>query len=51
MKFIRCEICKAKIPQEKCELAVHHRVIDGKEYTFCCEKCAQQYLRKTKQKS
>jgi YHS domain-containing protein len=48
-QFIRCEFCKAEIPQEACKLASHHTVIEGKEYVFCCEKCAQRY-KQTKKK-
>lgn len=42
-QFVRCEFCKAEIPQETCKLAAHHAVIEGKEYIFCCGKCAQRF--------
>ena len=47
-EFVRCEFCKAEVPQEACKLAAHHTVIDGKEYVFCCAKCAQKYQQKKK---
>ncbi len=42
-EFIRCENCKAEIPAETCQLAAYKTTIDGKEYLFCCIKCAQRY--------
>jgi YHS domain-containing protein len=45
-QFVRCEFCKAEISEE-CKLASHRTVIDGKEYVFCCAKCAQRF-QKTK---
>ena len=47
-QFVRCEHCKMEIPQEKCELAAYKRVIDGKEYLFCCANCFQKYEQRTK---
>jgi len=47
-QFVRCEYCKMEIPQEQCELAAFRTIIDGKEYLFCCAKCAQQYQKKAK---
>jgi YHS domain-containing protein len=47
-EFVRCEFCRMKIPMEGCRLAAHHTVIDGREYVFCCTKCADRYQRKTK---
>jgi len=46
-QFVRCEFCKAEISDEACKLASHCTVINGKEYVFCCAKCAQRY-QKTK---
>jgi len=45
-EFVRCESCKAEIPTETCKLAAYRTVIDGKEYLFCCIKCAEQYKQK-----
>ena len=42
-QFVQCEFCKAEIPQEACKLASHKKVIAGKEYVFCCAKCAERY--------
>jgi len=47
-KFVQCEFCKTEIPLETCELATYRTVIDGKEYVFCCAKCAQRFLQKKK---
>jgi YHS domain-containing protein len=45
-EFVKCDYCKAEIPSEACRLAAHTTVIDGKEYVFCCAKCAQRYKKK-----
>ena len=45
-KFVRCEYCKAEIPSETCRLAAYTTTIDGKEYTFCCVRCAERYEQK-----
>jgi YHS domain-containing protein len=42
-QFVQCEFCKAEIQQEACKLASHRKVIEGKEYVFCCAKCAERY--------
>ncbi|MGC1120088.1 MAG: hypothetical protein WBA22_03250 [Candidatus Methanofastidiosia archaeon] len=34
----RCEFCKTEIPVEKCMFA-RRKVVEGKEYYFCCEQC------------
>jgi len=46
--FIKCEICDAEIPGDKCVFATHTRVIDGKEYVFCCVRCAETFEKKKK---
>jgi YHS domain-containing protein len=46
--FIRCEFCKVEVPQEACKLAAYRTVISGKEYVFCCPKCAERYQQKKK---
>lgn len=45
-EFIRCELCKIEIPSEICELAAYRKVVDGREYVFCCQKCAERYQQK-----
>lgn len=45
-EFMRCENCKAELPTETCQLAAHKTTIDGKEYLFCCAKCAERYERR-----
>jgi hypothetical protein len=45
-KFIRCEQCDMKVAGDKCEFAVHARVVDGEKHVFCCEKCAERYEKK-----
>lgn len=44
-QFIKCDYCKIDICDDagKCALAVHKRVIDGKEYLFCCENHANRF--------
>ena len=44
--FVKCEMCKAEIPADKCVFATHKRVIDGKEYVFCCIRCAEDFEKK-----
>lgn len=49
--FIKCELCNAKITSgEKCEFAVHKRVINGKEHYFCCKHHADEFERKHRKK-
>ncbi len=45
-KFIKCEQCNVEITGEKCDFAVYTRDVDGKEYAFCCAKCAEKYTKK-----
>jgi YHS domain-containing protein len=49
--FIRCEFCKAEITSEACKLAAHRTVIEGREYVFCCAKCADRYEQRQKKKA
>ena len=51
MKFIKCELCSAEIPDEKCLFADYKRVINGEEHYFCCESHADSFERKRKEKS
>jgi YHS domain-containing protein len=45
---IHCEFCRVKIPEKVCELSTYRKVVDGKEYFFCCRKCAERYQQKSK---
>lgn len=45
-KFVRCEYCKAEIQSETCRFAAYTTTIDGKEYSFCCVRCAERYEQK-----
>lgn len=49
---IKCDLCKTDICDEPraCVFAVHKRVIDGKEYHFCCEVHADRFEREMKRK-
>jgi hypothetical protein len=46
--FIKCEMCNAEIPGDRCVFATHTKVIDGKEYVFCCVRCAEAIEKKKK---
>jgi len=46
--FVKCEICNAEIPADKCVFATHKKTIEGKEYVFCCVRCAETFKRKKK---
>ena len=50
-EFVRCEFCKSEIPSETCRLAAYSKIIDGKQYLFCCEQCVKRYEKKKKQKT
>jgi YHS domain-containing protein len=50
-EFVRCEFCNMPVQLETCQLATYHAVIDGKEYTFCCQNCAERYQQKRKAKT
>lgn len=45
-EFVRCEYCKADLVGEACILAAYRTVVEGKEYLFCCMKCAERYKKK-----
>ena len=45
-KIIQCEQCNVKISGDRCEFAVHTRVVDGEKHVFCCERCAERYEKK-----
>jgi len=50
--FIKCDYCKAEICDDtgKCVFAIHKRVIDGKEYYFCCESHANRFEKEKRKK-
>lgn len=40
--MICCNTCGMKMTgQDKCDFAAVTKVIDGKEYVFCCSHCAE----------
>ncbi len=45
---VKCEFCKTEIKSEPCKLAVYSTAIEGKDYVFCCAKCAEISRRKPK---
>lgn len=50
-RFIKCELCNVEICEpEKCTFAIDKRMINGKEYYFCCEAHAVEFEKKTKKK-
>jgi len=49
-EFVKCDYCKMAMPTEACKLAAYRTVIDGKEYLFCCQSCAQKYVKKQKKR-
>ncbi len=44
--FVKCEMCKAEIPKNKCVFATHKKVSDEKENIFCCASCAEAFDKK-----
>ena len=36
----KCEFCSPEITPELCKLSTATTIIDGKEYSSCCVKCA-----------
>lgn len=50
--FVKCDYCKAGISKEteKCVFAVYKRVINEKEYHFCCEAHANRFAKEKKKK-
>jgi len=50
--FIKCDLCSVEICDDKtrCAFAVHKRVINGKEYYFCCEVHANSFEKETRKK-
>ena len=50
-KFIQCEYCNMQISGDKCEFAIHTRVIDGEKHVFCCAKCEERFEKRRKKRS
>lgn len=50
-EFVRCKFCKIEIPSITCKLAVYRTTVDGKEYIFCCSKCAERYTQKKRKQN
>lgn len=50
--FVKCDLCNAEICDEtgKCAFATHKKIIDGKEYFFCCEAHAKEFEKKKRKK-
>jgi len=49
-RFIKCDLCNVEICDDegKCAFAIHKRLIDGKEYYFCCETHADSFEKSKK---
>jgi YHS domain-containing protein len=46
MSLKKCAICNMDVTGEKCVFATHKRIVDGKEYYFCCEHHANEFTSK-----
>jgi YHS domain-containing protein len=46
--FVKCKMCKARVPADTCVFAIHKKVIEGKEYIFCCKRCAEDFEKRKK---
>jgi len=49
-EFVRCDFCKSEIPAEACKFATHGKIIDGKQFVFCCQQCAKRYENEKRKK-
>jgi len=47
-RFVKCALCEVEVTAGKCLFAIHRRVIDGKEYFFCCACLAEEAEKKRK---
>ncbi|MFQ6136905.1 MAG: hypothetical protein ACE5PM_06965 [Candidatus Hydrothermarchaeales archaeon] len=43
---MKCDACGVEIPVEECEFAQLKKVINGKEYYFCCYSCEKIFGKK-----
>jgi len=48
MSFQKCESCQVKLPAGKCIFATYRKVINGREYIFCCKLCADRFEEKVR---
>jgi YHS domain-containing protein len=50
-EFVKCDLCEIEICEpEKCTFAVVKRVINGRQYYFCCEAHAREFEKEKKKK-
>ncbi len=49
--FVKCDMCNVEVPADRCVFATHRRVIDGKEYIFCCVRCAEAFEKRKNKRS
>ncbi len=49
--FVKCDMCNVEVPADRCVFATHKRVIDGKEYIFCCVRCAEAFEKRKNKRS
>jgi len=50
--IIKCDLCSVDMCDEtgRCVFAVYKRLIDGKEYLFCCKAHADRFEKEKKKK-
>jgi hypothetical protein len=41
--FIKCEMCNAEVPADRCVFATRVKVVDGKEHIYCCIKVQKKH--------
>lgn len=46
MNLRKCAICNVNVNGEKCVFATQKRIVNGKEYYFCCEHHANEFTNK-----
>ncbi|MEM2942112.1 MAG: transcriptional regulator [Candidatus Bathyarchaeia archaeon] len=39
----RCSLCNVLIEDEVCQFAAYKKIVNGKEYVFCCQSCASKF--------
>lgn len=39
----KCSFCKVPLEGEVCQFATYKKIINGKEYVFCCESCVSKF--------
>jgi len=50
MEFTKCELCDSEVSTDKCLFATCTRIIEGKEYHFCCISHADEFQKKKSDK-